>query len=360
MAKQPGRSQQPALFQIALVFILLSLSAAAVLMIVLLRVTMPAPLANPTAVSIRVTPTATRTLPPTAVPKKSPGPTPRPTRTRRPWPSPIPTQPPATGQSPLATPDPEQFRCQETTGQVTDETYSSRTSNSEQGYIVYLPPCYEFSTAKYPTLYLLHGTENDDTQWERLGVFEAMDEGLRSGRFAPAIIVLPDGDPDLFVNTSGGLNSFEGQLVEELVPIVDRLFRTDPRPEMRAIGGVSRGGVWSLEIGFLHPALFSIVAGHSPCLNVNEAPPEYDPLKLTDAPSLKTQRIWLDAGDMDYCQPGADDLHMALDSSGVAHEYHIWPGLHDDTLWVAHLTDYLEFYTQAWPKPTVLLTKGSE
>jgi enterochelin esterase-like enzyme len=230
-----------------------------------------------------------------------------------------------------------------------DETYFSRVSNAEQSYLVYLPPCSELSNRRYPTIYLLHGSDNDDMHWERLGVFQEMEQGVEEGWLAPAIIVLPEGDPDLYINTSGGPNSFEGQIVDELVPIIDRSFQTDPRPRMRAIGGISRGGVWSLEIGFRHPELFNVVAGHSPCLNVNEAPPEYDPLKLTDTPSLKTLRIWLDAGDRDYCRPGADDLHLALDSSGVAHEYHVWPGSHDDTLWTAHLTDYLEFYTQGWP-----------
>lgn len=236
-----------------------------------------------------------------------------------------------------------------------EEQYSSRLRNTEQQYVVYLPPCAEQSKQRYPTIYLLHGSENDEAHWERLGLFQEVDQGLAEGRLAPAIIVLPGADPNLFVNTSGGPNSFEGQMVDELVPIVDRLFQTDPRPPMRAIGGISRGGVWSLEIGFRHPELFSIVGGHSPCLNVNTAPPEYDPLLLTDAPSLKTLRIWIDAGDSDYCQPGAQDLHLALDHSGVAHEYHVWPGLHDDPLWAEHLTDYLEFYTRDWPR----LTKGS-
>lgn len=228
--------------------------------------------------------------------------------------------------------------------------YSSRISGAEEQYLVYLPPCSESSTRRYPTIYLLHGSDNDDTHWVRLGVFQEMDQGLAEGRLAPAIVVLPDGDPDLFINTSGGPNSFEGQIVDELVPVVDRLFKTDPRPQMRAIGGISRGGVWSLEIGFLNPEVFNIVAGHSPCLNFNEAPPEYDPLKLTDRPSLKSQRIWLDVGDEDYCQPGAEVLHTALDASQVVHDYHVEPGAHEDSLWAEYLPTYLEFYTLNWPK----------
>jgi enterochelin esterase-like enzyme len=253
-------------------------------------------------------------------------------------------------QTPVATPGVKPVRCQETIGQVADETYFSDVSGTKQTYIVYVPPCYDVTPTRYPTIYLIHGAGVDDTHWESLGVFKAMDEGIQAGKLAPAIIVLPSGDADLFMNTSGDSGSYEAQIADELIPTVDNLFRTDPRPEMRAIGGISRGGVWSLEIGFRHPGLFNIVGGHSPCLNLNGAPPEFDPLKMTDKPTLKTQRIFLDAGDRDECKIGADEQHLALENSGVAHVYKIWPGGHENALWEAHLGDYLDFYTQTWPK----------
>lgn len=232
-----------------------------------------------------------------------------------------------------------------------DQMYRSRVSGDGEKYTVYLPPCYEISNRRYPALYLIHGAYQDHTHWENLGILEAMDEGLRTSAYAPAIIVLPSGDDQLYTDTSGGAASYEEQIVEELVPLIDRLFRTDPRPEMRAIGGISRGGVWSLEIGFLHPELFGIIGGHSACLNLNESPPQYDPLKMTAKPTLKTQRIWLDASDGDGCLQGTEELHTALQQSDVAHQYEIWPGVHEDSYWAEHLADYLAFYTQTWPKP---------
>ena len=253
-------------------------------------------------------------------------------------------------QTPVATPGVEPVRCQETIGQVADETYFSDVSGTKQTYIVYAPPCYGVTTTRYPAIYLIHGAGVDDTHWESLGLFKVMDEGIQAGKLAPAIIVLPSGDAELYMNTSGDSGSYEAQIVDELIPTVDNLFRTDPRPEMRAIGGISRGGVWSLEIGFRHPGLFNIVGGHSPCVNLNGAPPEFDPRKMTDEPTLKTQRIFLDAGDRDECKMGADEQHLALENSGVAHVYKIWPGGHENALWEAHLGDYLDFYTQTWPK----------
>jgi len=327
---------------IAFVLFLLGLNGALALIVVRFVVWQPA--------AAQQTPTITSTATPqpqhTAV-ARLPTTTRRPTRTPRPRATPIPTR---VGQSLIATPAIDPPPCTATTGFVTDEIFQSRISGNAQPYIVYLPPCYDSTSVRYPTLYLIHGASYDETHWESLGVFKAMDAGIQARRWLPAIIVLPDGDEDLFTNTSGGPGSYEAQFVQELVPIIDGVFRTDPRPQMRAIGGISRGGVWSLEIAFHNPSIFGIVGGHSACLNLNEAPPELDPLKMVDLPTLKTQRIWLDTGDADGCRAGVDELHDALSNAGVTHEYRLWPGGHEDAVWAAHIEDDLAFYTQSWPK----------
>jgi len=295
----------------------------------------------PTVATATSTPTITPTprpavISPLATPTRSPTRTPQPATSAS-----LPT-PPGKADAP---------RCTEITGQVISGTFSSRVSNAEQRYLIYLPPCYDHTETRYPTIYLIHGSENNETHWQRLGVFQAMDEGLRAGKFLPAIIVLPDGDYDLFMHTSGGPGTYEAQFVDELIPYIDSTYRTEAVSELRAIGGISRGGVWSYEIGFRHPDLFAIVGGHSAALNVNLAPPGLDPLNMGGLPSLKKQRIWLDVGDADYTRPGVEQLHAALGRSGVEHTYKIWPGAHDDSLWAAHLADYLEFYTLSWRRP---------
>ena len=294
----------------------------------------------PTAIQVAFAPTIVPSprpavISPLATPTRSATRTPQPT-TSTPLPTPTEAAPP---------------RCTEITGQVISGTFSSRTSNADQRYLIYLPPCYNYTGSRYPTIYLIHGSDNDETHWQRLGVFQAMDEGLRAGKFLPAIIVLPDGDYDLFMNTSGGPGTYEAQFVDELIPHIDSTYRTDARSELRAIGGISRGGVWSYEIGFRHPDLFAVVGGHSAALNVNLAPPTLDPLNMTNLPSLKEQRIWLDVGETDYTRPGVEQLHAALARSGVEHTYRTWPGAHDDSLWAAHLDDYLKFYTLALRRP---------
>jgi enterochelin esterase-like enzyme len=201
---------------------------------------------------------------------------------------------------------------------------------------------------------LLHGHPFDEEHWVRLGVDEVADDGIRSDAYPPLIIVMPDGDSSeggIYVNTSGGERSIEGLVVDELMPHIDATYQTRTDREARAIGGISRGGVWSLEIAFRHPDLFGAVGAHSPALSVNYPHPLYDPYSLAAEPGVKELRIYLDAGDVDWARTGTRRLHETLEEEGVAHEYVLGEGSHVDEYWSKMLPAYLAFYTAPWPHP---------
>jgi enterochelin esterase-like enzyme len=266
-------------------------------------------------------PTPTPTLTPTATP------TPSPTSTQMPIPTLTPT--PTLTPSPTLTPTPA---CTETAGRLERRTYFSQTAGDEQPYRVYL----------------LHGWPYDDAHWDGLGVADAADAGIAGGRLPPFIIVLPGGSERLYVNTSGGDRSFEGQVINDLVPHVDGTYRTWANREGRAIGGISRGGVWALEIAMMHPDLFGTVGGHSPALSVNLAPPPYDPFYLLGRPGVAALRIYLDAGDADWSRKSTQALHEAMDKQGIVHEFVVHPGRHENGLWAENVAEYLAFYTAGW------------
>lgn len=227
-------------------------------------------------------------------------------------------------------------------------TYHSSILNRDMAYRVYLPPDYDSSDRVYPVLYLLHGYPFDESHWDRLGVDEVADAGIRAGTYPPFIIVLPNCDPapdGIFVNTSGGDSSVEGLIVNELIPHIDATYRTRTDREGRGIGGISRGGVWSLEIGFRHPDLFAVVGAHSAALSVNYPHPLYDPLNLAADPAVASLRIWLDAGNEDWAWVGVERMHEVLVQDGVAHEFVVGEGSHSDAYWAQMLPDYLSFYT---------------
>jgi enterochelin esterase-like enzyme len=218
-----------------------------------------------------------------------------------------------------------------------------------ESYRVYLPPGYHQVDRRYPALYLLHGWPYDETHWDNLGVDEVADAGIVAGTLSPFIIVLPGADSDgLYVTTSGGAGSFEEQLVNELMPHVDATFRTVQTRDARAIGGISRGGVWALEIALRHPDAFAIVGAHSPALSANRAPPAYDPFTLMNQPGVESLRIYLSAGDRDWAREATRQLHQALNTQGISNQFVVHSGAHVDQLWANHIVEYLAFYAAGW------------
>lgn len=292
------------------------------------------PSATP-APTLTPSPTLT-TLPATADPAPTTGVPPSPTATAAPvTPSPSPTA--------------AHHQNWSLVGRMEQGTYASQVTGRQESYLVYLPPGYDEQDRRYPVLYLLHGWPYDETHWDILGVDEVADTGIVEGSLSPFMIVLPGADKDgLYVTTSGGAGSFEEQLVNELMPHIDATFRSVQTREARAIGGISRGGVWSLEIAFRHPDAFGIVGAHSPALSANRAPSAFDPFTLMREPGVAGLRIYLSAGDMDWARQETMELHQALQDQGIASQLAIHEGAHRDQLWAQHLLDYLTFYAAGW------------
>ena len=244
--------------------------------------------------------------------------------------------------------------CVDTKGQVLDGNFKSKIVGKSQHYFIYLPPCYNSTQTRYPVVYLLHGIPMDERHWLDEGLVESADKLFGSGELPPYIIVMPHGDYGLYTDTSGGDQSFEGVFVNELVPAIDSQYRTLADAEHRAIGGISRGGVWALEIAFTHPAMFSAVGGHSPALAVNRATSNYDPLDLAKSAPIDNLRIFLDAGDADWTRTGTSDLSKALDDRYIPHTFTIGHGDHDYPYWASQIEAYLRFYGAAWKSEQIV------
>ncbi len=269
----------------------------------------------------------------------SPLPTPTPTATLIP---PTPTRTPTPTATPAPSPTPTCEPGHWETGSVLIPTIGA-----EIPYRVYLPPCWN-PARRYPALYLLHGYPYDHTHWDQLGVDEALEAGIRVGRWPPFLVVLP-GFPDaLYVYTSGGPGSVEAMIMEVLIPSIEARYPVEPARWARAIGGISRGGVWALEIALRHPEAFASVGGHSPALSVNRAPPAYDPFTLAQEADLRGLRIYLDAGDADWALEGAQRLAAILETRGIPVRLAVHPGGHEDALWARALEEYLDFYAEPW------------
>lgn len=283
--------------------------------------------------------TAVPPTPFTAVPTRSP---------TAATPSPLPPSlpPPTATPSPTATPiPPSPTACPP--GRVQSGVFNSPLAG-ESRYRIYLPPCYGDDGRVYPTLYVFGGNTHDESAWDDYGVDEAAEAAIRQGQIPPLLIVMADGGW-LANNSSGGPRSFEGQVMDYLIPHIEETTCAWHGREGRAIGGISRGGYWSLEIAFQHPHQFLSVGGHSPALIDSHAGPEINPQFTALSRELGDLRIYLDIGADDWLRPQAQRLHEDMAAQGIPHTWVLNEGSHEDAYWPPHLAEYLRWYAEPWP-----------
>jgi enterochelin esterase-like enzyme len=223
-------------------------------------------------------------------------------------------------------------------------------------YRVYIPPCYFQSQKRYPLVILLHGLSYREQQWDEIGVDEALDAGILSGRIAPMVIVNP------YMGTIGQVNAFppapsyESVITEELLPTIERNFCIWQDSDHRAIGGISRGGFWAYSIAMRNPDLFGIVGGHSAYFpgNLGEVPAAFNPLEIATDSSYMLEadlRMYMDNGAADSSGPSQQIMSNRLSERGIAHTYQVHAaGQHDNDYWASHVSEYLQFYGDPWPK----------
>lgn len=250
--------------------------------------------------------------------------------------APLPTFAPST-----ATPTLTPIACLTKPGTVDQGILES--SNPPQEFFIYLPPCYsERADKRYPVLYLLHGQTYAANQWIRLGAAKALDNLIISGEAMPFILVFPD---DHYWYTPAG-TTFGARLTGELIPFIDETYRTIPDPRFRAIGGMSRGAGWALNLGLTRPDLFSAIGLHSLAVFQRDASKVAG--WIQSIPPASRPSIFMDIGDNDQELASATQIEAVFTQLDVPHEWHIYTGEHTEDYWSAHVEEYIRWYAEQW------------
>ncbi len=250
--------------------------------------------------------------------------------------SPTATLPPAPTSTPTCTQP----------GQIVTGTYPSLW-NGESRYRIYLPPCYGQSNQPYPTLYLLPGNIHDDSIWDTLGIDDSAETLIASGALPPLLIVMADAGT-LYNQTSGGVGSYESQILDDLIPFIEANYCARRDDLGRALGGLSRGGYWALEIAFRHPQRFASVGGHSAALVDTYAWPAVNPQVTGATLPLGDLRVLLDIGETDGYRWQLETLHNDMAAVGASHDWWLLPGAHTEAYWSGNTVAYLMWYAEGW------------
>jgi enterochelin esterase-like enzyme len=267
--------------------------------------------------------------------------TPKPTRTP---PAPSPTLRATLTGTPTITPTASPTSCPHPEGSIEQGEIFSIILNRPLYFQVFLPPCYDrLQPGGYPVLYLLHGQGMDESGWTLLGASQAAARLIASGEVNPFLMVMPREDYYLQDMTQSG---FGWALLEDLLPWIETHYTVCSQRSCRAIGGLSRGATWAMMIAMEHLGLFRAAGAHS--LPNAVFSPYYLQLLWEAQPADERTRLYLDIGEYDRYRPGAEEFQQRLEFLQIPHEWHLNPGSHDDTYWIAHVEDYLRWYAEDW------------
>jgi endo-1,4-beta-xylanase len=139
---------------------------------------------------------------------------------------------------------------------VTHHTYYSPSMRREVGYCVYLPPGYAaHPERRYPVIYNLHGAGGNELRTVHSAV--VLQEGILAKRWPEMIIVFPNGGRStMYQDSADGRFMAETTVIHELIPHVDRSYRTIADRRGRCIEGFSMGGRGSTHLAMKYPQLF--------------------------------------------------------------------------------------------------------
>jgi enterochelin esterase-like enzyme len=250
-------------------------------------------------------------------------------------------------------------------GTVTKVWYKSEVLGFQRRVYVYTPAGYEGGTQKYPVFYLLHGAGGDEDAWTNMGrAAQIMDNLIAQGKAKPMIVVMTNGN----ANQAGAQNEvppiastgeqgmaayqryagkFEEHLVKDVVPFIEKNFRTTTGKENRAIAGLSMGGMHTQTITNNNPGMFSYIGVYSMGI-MNMGPQNQDAAKIEQERTAKLEVLknsgyklyWIACGKDDFVYKGVITLRETLDKVGLKYIYRESTGGHTWANWRIYLSEF--------------------
>jgi enterochelin esterase-like enzyme len=255
-------------------------------------------------------------------------------------------------------------------GKVDTITYASKEVGTNRKATIYTPP--GFSTKKkYPVLYLLHGIGGDEKEWLNGGRPQIILDNLYADKkLEPMIVVMPNGRAMADDRAVGNIfdsakvrafATFEKDLLNSLIPFIEKKYPVLKDQQSRAIAGLSMGGGQSLNFGLGNLDKFAWVGGFS------SAPNTKTPQELMPNPEdakKKLKLLFISCGDKDNLIRISERTHNYLTQHEVPHIYYIEPGVHDFKVWKNGLYVFSQFLFKpvdpsSFSKYTVLGTPAS-
>ena len=255
--------------------------------------------------------------------------------------------------------------------------FHSQLVNATLPYNVILPPDYRASSVtRYPVLYLLHGFGGHYSDWAtRTNVADYAAQYRM-------IVVMPEGNNSWYTDSvSASTDKYQSYILKELIPDVQKRYRTIEARYGRGVAGLSMGGYGALKFGLKTPDSFVFVGSLSGALGITSATDDdlkdlkavrdsifsvFGPVgsatrKTNDiyeiTRGLSAARVaglpyfYLDCGTEDFLVTANQQFAALLREKKIPHEYRELPGEHTWAYWDQQVPEVLKLAAQKMRLP---------
>ncbi|MET0291992.1 MAG: alpha/beta hydrolase-fold protein, partial [Steroidobacteraceae bacterium] len=237
-------------------------------------------------------------------------------------------------------------------GAISEVVYPTTAFRSRRRAHVYTPPGYAAAGRALPVLYLLHGAGDSDDSWHSIGrAGFILDNLIAEGKARPMIIVMPAGHvpveeaaalgPNRAMGGDAKADPFTADLVDNLLPFVEKNYRVSKRREDRAIAGLSMGGMQAASIALAYQDRFSALAVFSS----GWAPEGRQTIVSQRGAELKRaakdlKLVWFACGKDDFIKANADATFALFQQNGIGATMKTTDGGHTWANWRTYLNDF--------------------
>ena len=235
----------------------------------------------------------------------------------------------------------------------------------EMGYRVILPVGYaQNKDARYPVIYLLHGAGG---KYERSYSSPSILGYFGQHKF---IYVVSEGNIGFYTDSATKPNDkYESYFIKEIIPRVEKNFRTIADRKHRIIAGGSMGGYGAIKFGVKYPKMFSLVGSFAGAMGASQATEKnfgrtgkiidsiFGPL---GGEKRNANNLFKIVGEMSvdqikalpmiYQSCGTEDFLIAfnrqffalLNKKKIKHEYRELPGAHNRKFFDPQIREFLD------------------
>ena len=243
-------------------------------------------------------------------------------------------------------------------GEVRTVHYYSKVEETWRPLLIYTPAGYDEGKQSYPVVYIQHGGGEDHRGWMEQGrTAQIMDNLIAAGKAVPMIVVSANSNVHSRNGGMGGgyswqgMQTFRSELIDNVIPFVEKNFRVKKDRKNRAMCGLSMGGGQSFYIGLRDPDVFANVGVFSTGMfgGISGAS-NFDleaevPGMLTDTKTFNNQFdvFFISCGEQDPRIEYTRSIVKKMRDSGVNVRFSSYLGDHEWQVWRKSLHEFAQY-----------------